>query len=79
MKKFIALLFCAVALLGGVYGNSSYAAGKSWPKGPSGVSAEGAVVMDLKSGMILYDKNMDEKDDGISVLLFHILRFFQHR
>ena len=67
MKKFIALLFCAVALLGGVYGNSSYAAGKSWPKGPSGVSAEGAVVMDLKSGMILYDKNMDEKKYPASI------------
>lgn len=34
---------------------------KSWPSGPNGVSAEGAIVMDAKSGMILYEKNIHEE------------------
>ena len=32
----------------------------SWPEGP-GVNAEGAIVMEASTGLILYSKNMDER------------------
>ncbi|MBP3702623.1 MAG: D-alanyl-D-alanine carboxypeptidase [Lachnospiraceae bacterium] len=67
MKKIVIWLLCAVVLFYGAGSSTSYAANKSWPKGPSGISAEGAVVMDLKSGMILYEKNMNDRKYPASI------------
>ncbi len=38
---------------------SSVEAGESWPEGPQ-VFAESAIVMEASTGLILYEKNMDE-------------------
>ena len=62
MKKLVVCLMAAAMLLSGLsYSSEAKAATKEWPSGPSNVSAAGAVVMDMKSGMILYEKNMDKK------------------
>ncbi len=57
MKKYyilLGMLFCLILIPG-------HADAKSWPKGPSNISAQGAIVIDAKSGMVLYGKNINQK------------------
>ncbi len=57
MKKIFVLLTVLFLL----FFVSGQADAKSWPKRPNNISAQGAVVIDAKSGMVLYGKNMDQK------------------
>ncbi len=61
MKKYSSLVFLVIMLAVFTFNSENVAAKASWPAGPSGVSAEGAVVIDMKSGMVLYEKNMHEE------------------
>lgn len=61
MKKILTGIVILAMTVSSIIVNPTKAEAKNWPKGPSGVSAEGAIVMDMKSGMILYEKNMDEQ------------------
>jgi D-alanyl-D-alanine carboxypeptidase len=61
MKKAVAVILIFVTVILGIAPAQAKAEVKPWPKGPEGVSAAGAVVMDLKSGMVLYNKNMNTK------------------
>jgi D-alanyl-D-alanine carboxypeptidase len=63
MKKLILSILCTTSLIlsslttpamAGSYENNN-----SWPQGPS-VNAEAAIVMDASTGLILYEKNMNE-------------------
>ena len=64
MKRQKLYLFCFVLLYTiSLLGQTAYATegvGGSWPEGP-GVYAEGAIVMEASTGLILYSKNMDVK------------------
>ncbi len=61
MKKFVLVVLACLVCVTGIFPNTAMAANRPWPSGPSNVSAEGAIVMDLKSGTILYEKNMDKQ------------------
>ena len=63
MKKFFAILGIMGMLISPLAVNvqQGVAADKSWPKNPPSVSAASAIVIDAKSGMILYQKNMNQK------------------
>ena len=52
-KKYAALIFCAIGLLLGSVTSEA-------KKKPS-VTAESAIVMDVQSGAILYEKNIDKR------------------
>ena len=67
-KGYAALLLCMV----GLAISSFHAEAKKKPS----ISAESAIVMDVQSGTILYQKNMDKKQYPASrrVLLFYILQ-----
>lgn len=58
-RRYVALLLCMV----GLAFSSIYAEAKAKPS----ISAESAVVMDVKSGTILYQKNMDKKQYPASI------------
>lgn len=58
-KGYIALLLCMVGIVSG----SLHAEAKKKPS----ISAESAVVMDVQSGTILYEKNMDKKQYPASI------------
>ena len=66
MKKFVTSLLMIGMIAAMLSPVNTVKAAKSWPNGPS-VSAEGAVVMDLKSGMVLYEKNMNERKYPASI------------
>jgi len=67
MKKFkkYAVLLLIIAQLAALYINTGdvFAKNGEWPKGvsKSSLSAESAAVIDINSGTILYEKNMNEK------------------
>lgn len=58
-RRYVALLLCMV----GLAFSSIYAEAKAKPS----ISAESAVVMDVKSGTILYQKNMNKKQYPASI------------
>ncbi len=71
IKRFF-LLFLAVNLLtiqlfaAITYADASETKSAAWPKGPS-VDAESAILMDLSSGAILYEKNANKKQYPASI------------
>lgn len=58
MKKFFSLLLCLFLAVGFSPAAAAFAAA-DWPTGVS-VSADGAILMDINSGAILYEKNSEE-------------------
>lgn len=64
MKRQKLYLYCLILLYTiSLFSQTAYAtegAGGSWPEGP-GVYAEGAIVMEASTGLILYSKNIDNK------------------
>ena len=63
MRKIYSLIV-AIALVTvclAVPGKATADTKKAWPKGPKNISAASAVVIDMKSGMVLYEKNKDAK------------------
>ena len=58
-KKYAALIFCAIGLLLGSVTSEA-------KKKPS-VTAESAIVMDVQSGAILYEKNIDKREYPASI------------
>ena len=58
MKRILSIFLCLILLLGFVPGQTAYAAAE-WPSGIS-VSADGAILMDINSGAVLYEKNSHE-------------------
>ena len=58
-KRYAALIFCAIGLLLGSVTSEA-------KKKPS-VTAESAIVMDVQSGAILYEKNIDKREYPASI------------
>ena len=58
-KRYVALIFCAIGLLLGSVTSEA-------KKKPS-VTAESAIVMDVQSGAILYEKNIDKREYPASI------------
>lgn len=67
MKRIIALLLSIIVAAGLVY-TPMQAKGK-WPKGPSAgsITAESAIVMEINTGTILYEKNIHDKHYPASI------------
>lgn len=63
MKKLIMSIICTTSLILSYLHSpalaGSYDTTNSWPQGPS-VNAEAAIVMEASTGLILYEKNMNE-------------------
>lgn len=71
MKKriVIGLLFIIIVQTIGLYSNSASAKNGEWSSGPAAnkISAESAIVMDINSGTILYEKNIHDKHYPASI------------
>lgn len=71
MKKriVITLLFTLIVQTMGLYNSSASAKKDEWSSGPSkkSISAESAIVMDINSGTILYEKNIHDKHYPASI------------
>ena len=71
MKKriVIVLLFTLIVQTMGLFNSSVYAKKGEWSSGPSAkkISAESAIVMDINSGTILYEKNIHDKHYPASI------------
>ena len=63
MKKLVLSILCTTCLilssLISTAEASSYENSNSWPQGPN-VYSEAAIVMEASTGLILYEKNMNE-------------------
>ncbi len=73
MKKYIKTIIIFVLMIGlvninGININATAAEGK-WPKGPAkkSITAESAIVMELNTGAILYEKNIHDKHYPASI------------
>lgn len=71
MKRLLLLLLAIIVLCNyfpqsNMYANASEKKANSWPKGPS-VDAESAILMDLSSGAILYEKKAHKKQYPASI------------
>ena len=71
MKKriVIGLLFTIIIQTIGLYSSSASAKNGEWSSGPAAnkISAESAIVMDINSGTILYEKNIHDKHYPASI------------
>lgn len=66
-RKCIAILSLIIIITSSLLGSSQVMAttteeanGEAWPSGPS-INAESAIVMEASTGLVLYEKNIDEK------------------
>ena len=71
-KRIIVILFMALAILVAIYFVSddvinALAEGKTNSTQPPSISAQSAIVIELNSGMVLYEKNADEKEYPASI------------
>ena len=71
MKRLLLLLLAIIVLCNhfpqsNIYASASEKKAKTWPKGPS-VDAESAILMDLSSGAILYEKKAHKKQYPASI------------
>ena len=60
-KRLMGILFCSVFVLGSIWGVPSVTAqaAQEWPAGPK-IDTPNAIVMEVSTGTVLYEKNADE-------------------
>ena len=68
MKRILVLLLSLIMAVGLVNSPVQAKNGK-WPKGPSAgsITAESAIVMEINTGTILYEKNINDKHYPASI------------